>query len=47
MGYSTQKKNLDDMDNFPDRFMVPKLNQDHINHLNSPMTPEEIASVMK
>jgi hypothetical protein len=30
------------MDNFLDRYQVPKLNQDQINHLNSPITPKEI-----
>jgi hypothetical protein len=29
------------MDNFLDRYQVPKLNQDQINHLNSPITPKE------
>jgi hypothetical protein len=27
-------KNLDEIDNFLDRYQVPKLNQDQINHLN-------------
>jgi len=30
------------MDNFLDRYPVPKLNQDQINYLNSTITPKEI-----
>jgi hypothetical protein len=30
------------MDNFIDRLKVPKLNQDQINDLNSPIIPKEI-----
>jgi len=35
------------MDNFLDKYHVPKLNQDQINHLNNPITPKEIESVIK
>ena len=35
------------MDKFLDRYQVPKLNQDQINHLNSPITPKEIEAVIK
>jgi hypothetical protein len=38
---------MDEMDNFLDRYQVQKLNQDQINHLNSPITPNEIAAVTK
>ena len=34
------------MDNFLDRFQIPKLNQDHINNLNSPISPKEIEAVI-
>jgi hypothetical protein len=34
------------MDNFLDRFKAPKLNQDHINYLNSPIFPKEIETVI-
>jgi hypothetical protein len=34
------------MDNFPDRYQVPKLNQDQINDLNSPISPKEIEAVI-
>ena len=40
--YSTKLENLDEMDNFLDRYQVPKLNQDQINDLNSPISPKEI-----
>jgi hypothetical protein len=33
--YSTKLENMDEMDNFLDRYQVPKLNQDQINDLNS------------
>ena len=35
------------MDNFLDRYQIPKLNQDQINCLNSPITPKEIEAVIK
>jgi hypothetical protein len=36
--YSTQlKRSLDEMGNFLDRYQIPKLNQDQINHLKSPI----------
>jgi len=34
------------MDNFLDKYQVPKLNQDEIHHLNSPITPKEIEAVI-
>ena len=34
------------MDNFPDRYQVPKLNQDQINDLNSPISPKEREAVI-
>jgi hypothetical protein len=34
------------MDNFLDRYQVPKLNQDQINNLNSPTSPKEIEVVI-
>ncbi len=30
------------MDKFLDRYQVPKLNQDQVNDLNSPISPKEI-----
>jgi hypothetical protein len=35
---------LDKMDNILDRYQKPKLNQDKINHLNSPTASKEISS---
>jgi hypothetical protein len=35
------------MDNFLDRYQVPKLNQDQFNHLNSTITPKDIEAVIK
>jgi hypothetical protein len=35
------------MDNYLDRYQVPKLNQDQINHPNSSMSPKEIEAVIK
>ena len=34
------------MDNFQDRYQVPKLNQDQINDLNGPITPNETEAVI-
>ena len=44
--YSTKLENLDEMDKFLDRYQVPKLNQDRINDLNSPISPREIEAVI-
>jgi hypothetical protein len=40
--YSIKLENLDEIDKFLDRYQVPKLNQDQINDLNSPISPKEI-----
>ena len=34
------------MDNFLDRYQVPKLNPDQITYLNNPITPKKIAAVI-
>jgi hypothetical protein len=34
------------MDKFLNRYQVPKLNQDQVNDLNSPITPKEIEAVI-
>jgi hypothetical protein len=44
--YSTKLENLDEVDKFLDRYHVPKLNQDHINELKSPISPKEIEVVI-
>ena len=38
---------MDEMDNILDTHYVPKLKQEQIKHLNSPITPEEIEAVIK
>ena len=35
------------MDTFLDRYQIPKLNQDQIDHLKSPITPKEIEGVIE
>jgi hypothetical protein len=40
--YSTKLENLDEMDKFLDRYQVPKLNQDQVNDINSPISPKEV-----
>jgi hypothetical protein len=37
--YSTKLENMDEMDNFLNRYKVLKLNQDQINNLNNPISP--------
>ena len=44
--YSTKLENLHEMDNFLERYQVPKLNQGQINDLNSPIAPKEIEAVI-
>jgi hypothetical protein len=44
--YSAKPENLDKMDNFLDRYQVPKLNQGQINDLNSHISPKEIETVI-
>jgi hypothetical protein len=46
MLYSTKLENLDEMDNFLDRYQVPQLIQHQINDLNSPISPKEIQAVI-
>jgi hypothetical protein len=44
--YSRKLENLDEKNNFLDRYQVPKLNQDQIIDLNSPISPKEIEAVI-
>jgi hypothetical protein len=44
--YSTKLENLDEMDNFLVRYHVPKLNQNKINDLKSPISPNEIEAAI-
>ena len=34
------------MENFLDRYQIPKLNLDHLDHLNGPITPKVIEVVI-
>jgi hypothetical protein len=45
--YTQLNWNLDETDNFLHTYQVSKLNQNQINHLNSPITPKEIEAVNK
>jgi hypothetical protein len=38
-------KNLNEMDNFLDRYKLLKLNQDQAKYLNGPIAPTEIAAI--
>jgi hypothetical protein len=40
-------ENLNKMDDFLDRYHVPKVNQYQVNYLNNPITPKEIEAVIK
>ena len=40
-------ENLNKMDDFLDRYHLPKLNQDQENYPNSPITPKKIEAVIK
>ena len=44
--YSTKLENLDEMNKFLDRYQVPKLSQDPVKDLNSPISPKEIEAVI-
>jgi hypothetical protein len=35
------------MDNFLDRYHLPKLNQDQVNYWNSPIAPKEVEEFIK
>ena len=35
------------MDNYLDIYQAPKLNQDHIDHLNCPITPKDVEAIIK
>jgi hypothetical protein len=43
----TKLENLDEIDDFLDRYHVPKLNQDQVNYLNNPIMPKKIEIVIK
>ena len=45
--YSTKLEDVEEMDNFLDRYHIPKLNQDQVSNLNRPTSYEEIEVVIK
>jgi hypothetical protein len=45
--YSKKLENLEEMDRFLDTYDHPKLNQEDINHLNRPITLNEIEAAIK
>jgi hypothetical protein len=45
--YSINLENHDELDDFLDRYHIPKLNQEQVNYLNSPITPKKIEVVIK
>jgi hypothetical protein len=45
--YSNKYENLDEMDRFLDTCDHPKLNKEDINHLNRPITQNEIEAAIK
>ena len=45
--YSTKLENLNEMDDFVDRQQLPKVNQDQIDYLSSPIKLKEIEAVIQ
>ena len=45
--YSTNLANLEEMDEFLDRYQILKLNQYQVSHLNNPITPKEREAFIK
>jgi hypothetical protein len=45
--YSTKWKSINEICDFIDRHHLPKINQNQINYLNSPITPKEMEAVIK
>jgi hypothetical protein len=45
--YSSKLDNLDEMDKFLDAYNQPKLNQEDIKHLNSPITCNETEAIIR
>jgi hypothetical protein len=44
--YSTKLENLEEMDKFLDKYQLPKLNREHFNNLNSPISLKERKAVI-
>jgi len=45
--YANKMDNLEDMDNFLEKYIFPKLNQEEIENLNRPITSTEIETVIR
>jgi hypothetical protein len=45
--YLTKLKNLDEIDDFLDRYHLPKLNEEQVNDLNRPISHKEIEEDIK
>ena len=45
--YANKVDNLEEMDEFPEKYNLPKLNQEAIYNLNRPITSTEIQTVLK
>ena len=45
--YANKMDNLEEMDEFLEKYNLPKLNQEEIENLNRPITSMEIATVIK
>ena len=45
--YATKIDNLEEMDEFLEKYILPKLNQEEIENLNTPVTSMEIKTVIK
>ena len=45
--FSIRLKNLNEMDDFLDRYHLSKLNQDQVTYLNNPLSPKKIKAVIK
>ena len=45
--YANKMDNLEGMDNFLERYNLPRLNQEEIENMNRPITSNEIETVIK
>ena len=45
--YAKKCENLDEMDKFIEKYNLPKLNEEEVESLNRPITPDEIETVIK
>jgi hypothetical protein len=45
--YSNKFENLEEMDRYLEAYNYPKLNKEHINHLNRSITENEIEAVIE